>query len=79
MNHRLVRPALVPTVIAVALPCALIQWSVLAAGLSLLLSVVLIFLGMQVTREARRNAAFQATAVVALGWGQNCADHGGVQ
>jgi NO-binding membrane sensor protein with MHYT domain len=64
---RLVRPALVPAVVAVAVPLALARVSVLAAGLSLLVSVALMVLAMQITRESRRNQAMRVTASQVLG------------
>jgi NO-binding membrane sensor protein with MHYT domain len=66
MGH-LVRPALVPAVVAVAVPLALARVSVLAAGLSLLVSVALMVLAMQITRESRRSQAMRVTAGQVLG------------
>jgi hypothetical protein len=80
MKRCLVRPALVPAAIAVGLPCALLQYSVLMAGTSLPLSVVLIFLGMQITREAQRSVEFKAQADLLFSrWHQGNGDQGGAR
>ena len=80
MKRHLVRPALVPAAVAVSLPCALVQWSLLAAGLSLPLSVVLIFLGMQITHDERRSAEFKTQAdLLFRRWYQNDGDQGGAR
>jgi hypothetical protein len=80
MKRHLVRPALVPAAIAVSLPCALVQWSLLAAGLSLPLSVILIFVGMQITRDQHSSAEFKTQANLVIGaWYQNDGDHGGAR
>jgi hypothetical protein len=80
MKRHLVRPALVPTAVAVSLPCALVQWSLLAAGMSLPLSVILIFVGMQITRDQHSSAEFKTQANLVIGgWYQNDGDHGGAR
>jgi len=80
MRRCLVRPALVPAAIAAALPCALLQYSVLMAGVSLPLSVILIALGMQITREAQRSVEFKAQADLLFSrWHQNDDDQGGAR
>lgn len=63
MRRSLVRPAFVPTAIAVWMPLLLVQWSLLAAGLSLFASVALVFLGMQLTRQARLYTVLRAGAI----------------
>ena len=80
MRRYLVRPALVPAAIASALPCVLVQWSVLSAAMSLPLSVALIFVGMQITHEERRNAKFRVQAdLLFRQWHQNDGDQGGAR
>jgi hypothetical protein len=80
MSRRLVRPALVPAAVAAALPCALVQWSVLGAGMSLLLSAALVFLGMQITHEERQAVEFKARADALFDrWHHNDDSHGGAQ
>jgi Flp pilus assembly protein TadB len=61
------RPALVPAAIAVALPIALARWSLLAAGLSLLVSAVLVVLAVLIHRESRQAALMRHTAAQLLG------------
>jgi hypothetical protein len=83
MSRVLARPALVPTAIAVGLPLSLARVSLLAAGLSLVVSAVLVLLAMQITRESRSNAARKVHATKLLGLGSSTlvgsSDRGRVQ
>jgi hypothetical protein len=67
MRPDLTRPLLVPAAIAAGLPVALTQISLLAAALSLLVSIPLICVVVVLAREARSSAARMARSAKLLG------------